>query len=137
MLKSLVILFGTFFVMNLQAQEFEQYGLEDQEITDLKIYADALFAGADNGVYVRKHADSSWACMGLEGIKILSVYPHDVGPIGWGVTVGVFPSQTPGDSALTYCWTTYSPRWTPSDSGMDRSMVDGIYALDGIPDPRI
>jgi len=138
MLKFLIVVLWIFFGFSvLLAQQFERYGLDEERINDLKVYGETLFAGTDDGLYVRKQPDSSWIRMGLEDISVRSVYPHDVGPLGWGVTVGTQPSYTPDDSALTYCWTSYNPKWTASDSGIDRSCVFGIYALGGFPDPRI
>ena len=122
----------------LQAQQFEQYGLEREAITALASYGGALFAGTDgDGLFVRRHPDSSWTFMGLTGVSIRSIYPHDVGPLGWGITVGTQPTQSPGDSALTYCWTSYEPRWVVSDSGLDRNEVFRILSIDGFPDPKI
>ena len=82
-------------------------------------------------------ADSVWQEFGLKGVHIRSIYPHDIGPIGWGITVGTELDKSSGDSVLTYCWSIYDPQWVVSDSNLDRNKIEIIHAFDGFPDPRI
>jgi hypothetical protein len=121
------------------AQKLEPYGLQGKNITALAYYGGALYAGTDGeGLFVRKSPDSSWSEFGLKGARIRSVYPHDIGPIGWGITVGTERRFFQGDSTLIYCWSSYQPTWTVCDSGLERyDNLDGILSLDGFPDPRI
>lgn len=114
------------------------WGLQGKTVTALAYYGGALYAGTDGeGLFVRKSPDSSWNELGLKGVRIRSVYPHDIGPIGWGITVGAEPDKAAGDSVLTYCWSIYNPQWAVSDSNLDRSRIVMIHAFDGFPDPRI
>lgn len=120
------------------AQKLEPYGLQGKAVTALAYYSGAIYAGTDGeGIFVRQAMDSVWQDWGLKGVHIRSIYPHDIGPIGWGITVGAEPSYSGGDSALTYCWSSYQPTWVPSDSGLDRERVSRILSIDGFPDPRI
>jgi len=120
------------------AQTLEPYGLQGKTVTALAYYGGALYAGTDcEGLFVRKSPDSSWSELGLKGVRIRAVYPHEIGPIGWGITVGAEPDKSAGDSVLTYCWSIYDPQWVVSDSNLDRSKIKIIHAFDGFPDPRI
>lgn len=123
---------------HLLAQTLAPYGLQGKTVTALTYYGGALYAGTDgDGVFVRQSTDSIWQDFGLKDVHIRAIYPHDIGPLGWGLTVGAQPFYYAEDSILTYCWSTYQPTWIPSDSGLDRSKVFIISALDGFPDPRI
>lgn len=114
------------------------WGLQGKTVTALADYGGALYAGTDReGLFVRNSSDSVWRELGLKGVRIRSIYPHDIGPIGWGITVGTEPDKSAGDSALTYCWSIYNPQWVVSDSNLDRSQIAVIHAVDGFPDPRI
>ncbi len=120
------------------AQTLEPYGLQGKTVTALAYYSGSLFAGTDGeGLFIRKSPDSAWSEIGLKGVHIRSVYPHDIGPIGWGITVGAEPDKSSGDSVLTYCWSIYHPQWVVSDSNLNRSKISVIHAFDGFPDPRI
>ncbi|HEX9974489.1 MAG TPA: hypothetical protein VGD14_20645 [bacterium] len=133
-----LLFFFSLFQSSVIAQKLEPYGLQGMRVTALAYYGGALYAGTDGeGLFVRKSPDSSWSELGLKGVRIRSVYPHDIGPIGWGITVGTEPDKSAGDSVLTYCWSSYGPSWVLSDSGLDRNRVSRILSLDGFPDPRI
>lgn len=124
------------------AQKLEPYGLQGKTVTALAYYGGALYAGTDGeGLFVHNPFDSVsskfWNEIGLKGVHIRSVYPHEIGPIGWGITVGTEPDKSSGDSVLTYCWSSYDPNWVVSDSNLDRSEIKIIHAFDGFPDPRI
>lgn len=126
----------------LFAQILEPYGLQGKTVTALAYYGGAIYAGTDGeGLFVHNHYDSIsskfWNELGLKGVRIRAVYPHDIGPIGWGITVGTDPDESVGDSVMTYCWSSYDPTWVPSDSGFDRQRVSYILSVDGFPDPRI
>ncbi|MDZ7318057.1 MAG: hypothetical protein ONB11_02820, partial [candidate division KSB1 bacterium] len=87
------------------AQKLEPYGLQGMNVTALAYYNGALFAGTDGeGLFVHDPFDSVsskfWNELGLKGVRIRSVYPHDIGPIGWGITVGTEPLFYQGDSTL-------------------------------------
>jgi len=124
------------------AQQLEPYGLQGKTVTALAYYNGALYAGTDGeGLFVHNPYDSItskfWNELGLKGVRIRSVYPHDIGPIGWGITIGTEPDKSAGDSVLTYCWSVYHPQWVVSDSNLDRSKISVIHAFDGFHDPRI
>lgn len=123
---------------NVAAQKLEPFGLQGKTVTALAYYGGALYAGTDgDGVFVRQVMDSTWQEFGLKGVPIRAIYPHDIGPIGWGITVGTEPDKSSGDSVLTYCWSIYDPQWVVSDSNLERSQISIIHAFDGFPDPRI
>ncbi len=124
------------------AQKLDPYGLQGRTVTALAYYGGALYAGTDGeGLFVHDPFDSIsskfWNELGLKDVHIRSVYPHDIGPIGWGITVGTQPDKSVGDSVLTYCWSIYDPHWVASDSNLDRNKLSVIHAIDGFPDPRI
>jgi hypothetical protein len=136
------LLFTLIFIASALAQNLEPFGLQGKSVTALAYYGGALYAGTDSdGLYVHTSTDSSlskfWTEFGLKEVRIRSVYPHDIGPIGWGITVGTEPDKFVGDSVLTYCWSIYDPQWAVSDSNLNRSKIDVIHAFDGFPDPRI
>ena len=119
-------------------QHLEHFGLDGKVVTSLATYGGSIYAGTDGeGLYELKYGDSTWTNIGLEGVGIRSVYPHKMGPIGWGITVGTEPSGVAGDTTLTYCWSIYDPTWVPSDSGLDKNTITRITAIDGFPDPTI
>jgi hypothetical protein len=103
------------------------------------MYGGSLYAGTDDGVYARWlfHPDSGWWPIGLQGRKIKVVYPHKIGPIGWGITAGVEPDRSAGDSILVYCSYPGERNWNPTDSDIDRKRVCSIRTIDGFPDPTI
>jgi hypothetical protein len=114
----------------------EPFGLEKLVVTDLRMYGNTLYAGTEGaGVFRRDLTDTVWTLVGLEGKTIRSVYPHQVGPIGFAITVGVKPDQSSGDSALVYCW--IAQQWSRTDTGMDHTKVWEIRSVDGIPTPQV
>jgi len=126
------------FTTLLQAQHLEPYDFPVGCVTALAFYGSSLFAGTDqDGLYIRQQSDSGWTYFGLEGIHILSVYPHEIGPFGWGITVGAQSPGPSGDATVIFCWWSYQPVWVPADSGLDRNRIWRIFSIDGFPDPRI
>ncbi len=120
------------------AQHLQPFGLQGKTITCLVYYGGALYAGTEGeGVFVRQATNSVWQDFGLQGVHIRSIYPHEIGPIGWGITVGTEPDKSSGDSVLTYCWSIYEPCWVVSESNLNHSQISIIHAFDGFPDPRI
>jgi hypothetical protein len=81
--------------------------------------------------------DTGWVSLGLEGKKILSVYPHKYGPLGFATSAGIELQPSDADSVLIYCSTFDQPEWAVTDSGMNRGEVAAIRSLDGFPDPTI
>ena len=114
-------------------------GLQGKKVTCLGAYG-SLYAGTENdGVFrlAPVARDTSWAPMGLEGKKILTIYPHKFGPIGFAVSAGVQPDWSRGDSALVYCSILDQAAWAVTDSGLSHRHVPWIKSLDGFPDPLI
>jgi hypothetical protein len=137
-LSIIVLLLAT----KVAAQKLEPFGLQGEEVTALAYYGGTLYAGTDgDGLFVHDPSDSIsskfWNELGLKGVRIRSIYPHEIGPIGWGITVGTEPYKSAGDSVLTYCWSIYDPQWVVSDSNLNRNKIAVIHAFDGFPDPII
>jgi hypothetical protein len=78
-----------------------------------------------------------WTLLGLKGRRVRSVYPHDFGPIGYAITIGI--ERMPGDidSTLIYCSCNSDTSWVPADDGIERSEFTGITSIDGFPSPAI
>ena len=73
---------------NVGAQKLEPFCLQGMTVTALAYYGGALYAGTDGeGLFVHNPFDSIsskfWNELGLKGVRIRSVYPHEIGPIGW------------------------------------------------------
>ena len=137
-----LIIFFPLLQSSALTQILEPYGLQQKTVTCLAYYGGALYAGTDGeGLFVHNPFDSIsskfWNEFGLKGVHIRTVYPHEIGPIGWGITVGTEPDKSTGDSVLTYCWSIYDPQWVVSDSNLNRNKITVIHAFDGFPDPRI
>lgn len=117
------------------------FGLSGRSVFDLRTYGSKLYAATDTGVYVRALADgqasSAWTLVGLAGKDVRAVYPHDVGPLGYAVTSGLYRHFGDADSCVLYCSVGSDTAWAPADTGVDRSEMNIIEALDGFPDPRI
>ena len=118
------------------AAQLEPFGLEGRTVYDLGFYGGRLYAATDTGVFAWRE-DIAWKLIGLQGKKVLTVYPHDWGPIGYAVTAGV--QRTPGDtsSPLIYCSRYSDTAWVVADSGIDRSAHLGIRSIRGFPSPMI
>ncbi len=108
-------------------------------MTSLGVYGSFYAATENDGVFRRSPFvnDTIWTPMGLEGKKILTIYPHKFGPIGFAVSVGVQPDWSQGDSALVYCSLFNQTEWAVTDSGLNRQEVPWIKSLDGFPDESI
>ena len=120
------------------AQTLQPLWLEGGAVTALAWYNGRLYVGTNGqGLWCYSPQEQRWTSLGLEGISIRAVYPHDVGPLGWCIAAGVRPSGVGADTVLIYCWTPPGSQWRPMDQGLDRERVSAIYALDGFPDPRI
>jgi hypothetical protein len=118
------------------AAQVEEFGLQNLVVTDLRFYGNTLYACTDGaGVFQRVLGDTGWTSLGLTGKNLRSVYPHQVGSLGFAITVGVDPDRSSGDSALVYCWS--AGQWMVTDTGMDRSSVSEIRSVDGIPTPQV
>ena len=134
----ILILLLLFITISAFAQKLQPFGLEGKNVTALAIYNGTLFAGTcGEGFFVRQLNENNWADWGLTGVNIRAIYPHDIGPIGWGITIGAEPYKLAGDSVLTYCWSIYDPHWVVSDSNLNRKTISVINSFDGFPDPRI
>ncbi len=137
-----ILLFNALFPGFLFAQaqgKLQPVGLQGLKVTALGFY-NSIYAGTDgHGVF--RHApagtDTNWIAMGLEGKKILTVYPHKFGPIGFAVSAGVQPDWSRGDSALVYCAIFDQTEWVVTDSGLNRREVPWIRSLDGFPDESV
>jgi hypothetical protein len=117
----------------------EPAGLQGKKVTSLGVYG-SLYAGTENDGVFRCSPfsnDTTWTPMGLEGRKILSIYPHKFGPIGFAVSAGVQPDRSHGDSVLVYCSYFDQTEWAVTDSGLNHRQVPWIKSLDGFPDPTI
>ncbi|UCD37880.1 MAG: T9SS type A sorting domain-containing protein [Fidelibacterota bacterium] len=116
----------------------EPLGLAGKSITSLGVYGPVIVAGTNGeGVYYLDAADlpdTNWAHLGLEGKHVSAVYPHKAGPIGWGITAGVFPAE--GDSVYVYC-SHMGGEFTPNSAGISDTFAVGVYSLAGFPDPTI
>ena len=136
---SMLLVFLPAILFAQSAGRLRPAGLQGKKVTALGFY-NSVYAGTENEGVFRFHpfsSDSVWTPMGLEGKKILTVYPHKFGPIGFAVSVGVQPDRSQGDSALVYCSIFDQTEWTVTDSGLDRRAVPWIKSLDGFPDPTI
>ncbi|MDZ7272142.1 MAG: hypothetical protein ONB17_11045, partial [candidate division KSB1 bacterium] len=119
-------------------QTLEPLGMADYWLTCLATHDGRLFVGTSGqGVFVRDADGGQWQPLGLEGIDLRCLYPHDVGPIGWCLAAGAQPSGVGADTVLVYCWSPADSQWVPMDEGLAPQEVVAIYALDGFPDPRI
>lgn len=120
------------------AQTLEPLGMAAYQLTCLATSDGRLFVGTPGqGVFMQDSQGREWRSLGLEGVTVLSLYPHDVGPLGWCIGAGAQPSGYGADTALVYCWTPSDSQWTPMDKGLERSEVLAVFALAGFPDPRI
>lgn len=127
----IILIFRTYVFSQLQP-----FGLDSIRVTDLRFYGNILYASTDShGVFKRYMSDTEWISLGLEGKRIQTVYPHQVGPVGFAVTVGMKPDRAAGDSTLIYCW--FNQTWNITDSGMSHEDTWEIRSIDGIPTPQI
>ncbi len=115
-------------------------GLRGHTVSDLSNYWNGkVYVATDQGVFVSagQIADTSWTLIGLKGKSVLSVYPHEFGPLSYAVTAGVQRSSTDPDSTLIYCSRFSDSNWVPADTGIDRAEINAIRSIDGFPSPAI
>ncbi len=116
----------------------EYLGLGNKPITSLAVWEGIIAVGtAGDGVYYQFASnlpDSSWINTGLPGKNVTSVYPHKVGPFGWGISAGIFPEEA--DSNYVYC-NYMGGEFFPNSLGFSDTITDGVYSLDGFPDYTI
>lgn len=116
----------------------ELLGLEGKEITSMELWSGMIFVGTNgDGVfyqYTEDLPDSGWINMGLEGKHVTAVYPHKSGPLGWGLTAGVSPSEE--DSIYVYC-SFMGGEFFPNSAGIQDSLAEEVFSLAGFPDPSI
>jgi hypothetical protein len=128
------------FALAQPISKFEPFGLQGKTVTCIAEYGGRLYASTiGDGVFRRNlfPPDTGWVFLGLQRKKIRAIYPHKVGPIGFGITAGIEQDRGKGDTILTYCTNFSETNWAPTDSGMDRQNVSRIVGLDGFPDPTI
>jgi len=134
--KFLIFISFLCLLSSLGTAQVEPYGLDSLIVTDLRFYAGELYACTDShGVFKRSSADTGWIPLGLEGKRIETVYPHQVGALDFAITVGIKPSRPEGDSTLVRCW--YNQSWNITDTGMNHEDTWEIGSIDGIPTPAI
>ena len=123
--------------INSQPQ-VESLGLEGKLITSMGMYESVIVIGTNgDGVfyqYTNNLPDSSWINVGLEGKNVTAVYPHKSGPLGWGITAGLFPDNE--DSNYVYC-SFMGDEFVPNSFGISDSAARGVYQLAGFPDQTI
>jgi hypothetical protein len=135
----LLLIFSIVLVSSIKSQvPLEYLGLKHHRITSIGINYGILAVGTDRqGVYWHTAAqvfDTTWNLIGLDSAEVFTVYPHKSGSLGWAVGAGIKP-----DSFYThfvYCSFLGAP-FEPKDTGMNDSLVDFVYELDGFADPSI
>jgi hypothetical protein len=126
-------------LMPLAAQPMVEYlGLSGKSITSMAMYETIMAVGTENdGVFhtdTYHMPDTNLISQGLEGRHVSAVYPHKAGPIGWGITAGVFPAE--GDSIYVYC-SHMGGEFVANSAGITDTFAVGVYSLSGFPDPTI
>jgi hypothetical protein len=126
------------------AQPLEPFGLEGKTVTAMHFYGGSLYAATENdGVYRRwlGAPDSGWVLLDRPAKNLTSLFVfHTVCPlICWkGILAGSVLDPARGDTALVYFFQqrpdtcTKKGQWAPADTGLDRSAIMQINALDGI-----
>ncbi len=125
---------------NGQSGEFLPGGLSGKVVFSVALWGDRVYAGTNDGVFVHsslQFGDTVWTPVGLQGKTVRTIYPHQSGAIGYALTAGIDLRAGRGDSVLVYCSNNSDSAWTPSDEGIDRSVVHVIRAIDGFPSPLI
>jgi hypothetical protein len=125
---------------NGQSGGFFPGGLSGRVVFSVALWGDRVYAGTDDGVFVHpslQFGDTLWTPVGLQGKTVRTVYPHQSGAIGYALTAGIDLRAGSGDSVLVYCSNNSDTAWTPSDEGIDRSIVRVIKSIDGFPSPLI
>ncbi len=116
----------------------EYLGLGDKPISSLAIWEEIIAVGSGgDGVYYQfafNLPDSAWINIGLSDKNVTAVYPHKVGPFGWGIAAGIFPEEA--DSNYVYC-SHMGGEFFPNSLGFSDSLARGVYSLDGFPDQTI
>jgi hypothetical protein len=136
-LKAIIILIYILNPPQLLSQTMQYLGLENQNITSLCVNFNLIAAGTEkNGMFWKTEGqvtEGNWNNVQLNK-KILTVYPHKSGPIGWAISVGV--ESNLNDSNLVYCSYMGEP-FKSISAGLDYSRTYGVIKLDGFPDPTI
>ena len=139
-LASILLPFGLLFAQATNPA-WDRYGLSGRTVYDLRMYGTKVYAATDTGVFVCTLPDFEgkpvWTLIGLPGKDVRSIYPHDVGPLLYALTAGLYRKYGDTDSCLIYCSLGSDSSWAPADTGIDRTETNVIEALDGFPDPRI
>jgi hypothetical protein len=120
--------------------QFQIYGLSGYPVHHLSNFWNGkIYAATERGVFTRpvQGSDTIWTLIGLEGMSVRAVYPHNIGPLGYAITAGIewMPGQT--DSAVIYCSRYSDMNWLPADSGINRADVNSIRTINGFPSPAI
>jgi photosystem II stability/assembly factor-like uncharacterized protein len=117
---SLILVFCLILPLSTFA-DWEQFGLPDRSVTQMKIYDSYLYAATDNGLWQRNISsdDSTWRSLGLEEFKINDFLVFDNGEIMAIKETGASILRTT-DGGLT---------WLPYQNGF----IGSAYAMDQIP----
>jgi hypothetical protein len=133
-----VFILGILLTKSTGQPVIEALGLTGQPITSLGMYGNVVTIGTDGeGVFYQDAEflpDSGWVNLGLGGKNVAAVYPHKSGPLGWGITAGVFPAGD--DSTYVYC-SFMGGEFIPNSLGISDSLTEGVYRLAGFPDATI
>ncbi len=139
MVTKILIIFSFIFYFNASAQQLGYLGLADKKITSFNVNFGFVAVGTESGgIYWKTIADAepgndNWQHVELDR-KILAVYPHKSGPIGWAISAGVVPDTS--DTSLVYC-SFMGGEFRPNSAGILNDRTNGVYAMDGFPDPTI
>ena len=86
--------------------QVEPFGLAGMKITAFRSGYGIIVAGTGaSGVFkIPENGDNpNWEYLGLEGIYVKDVYPHDLGPVPTNPQIGIAASNQ-DDSVFVYCW---------------------------------
>ena len=135
--KVILLIFLSIGILESQPS-IEYLGLENKRISCMAMWGSLLTVGTyGEGVYYQDShnlPDSAWINAGLIGKNVTSVYPHTVGPIGWGITAGIHPEVD--DSIYIYC-NFMGGEFYPNSLGISDTLSELIYNLAGFPDETI
>ena len=107
----------------------EPFGLSEMKITAFRSNYGMIVAGTESkGVFKLPYAaeNPDWDYLGLEGIKINDVYPHDSGAAITIPQIGIAASN-PGDTVFVYCWCDDSLKEN------SKGISYPIHSMDGYP----
>ncbi len=112
-IKLSLFVFFTCFLAFPSYGQFESIGLDGQEVEELNIYNDHLYAATDSGLYVRdlSAADAQWNLLGLsKHVKSLLVFSPDT------ILAGTWQEQEE-DSVYMYKTEDGGENWTSYQNG--------------------